>query len=149
MRAGTLASDQPLRVLHQRSMRQRRSLGLKTGLSLRRCFDVSLIWLVKGESCTLKCCVTLSRDVCAWVCVGACHPRVIKTDVNTERGLEKWTKRSWHYLCTLQNRGEPGESELECIDRGGVSDEEVRASASNSSTDCYDGPCVSIQPTTL
>lgn len=107
------------RVLHQRSMRQRRSLGLKTGPNLRRRFDVSLIWLVKGESCTLKCCVTLSRDVCAWVCMGVCHPRVIKTDVNTERGLETWTKRSWHYLCTLRNRGEPGESELECIDRGG------------------------------
>lgn len=37
---------------------------------------------------------------------------------------------------------------LECIDHG-VSVEEVRTSASNSSTDCYEGPCVSIRPTTL
>lgn len=35
-----------------------------------------------------------------------------------------------------------------CIDHG-VSEEGVRASASNSSTDCYEGPCVSIHPTTL
>lgn len=35
-----------------------------------------------------------------------------------------------------------------CIDHG-ASEEEVRASASNSSTDCYEGPCVSIHPTTL
>lgn len=37
---------------------------------------------------------------------------------------------------------------LEYIDHG-VGEEEVRASASNSSTDCYEGPCVSIHPTTL
>lgn len=41
-----------------------------------------------------------------------------------------------------------GQEELECIDHG-VCEKEVRASASNSSTDCYEGPCVSIRPTTL
>lgn len=41
-----------------------------------------------------------------------------------------------------------GQEELECIDHG-VCEKEVRASASNSSTDCYEGPCVSIHPTTL
>lgn len=40
-----------------------------------------------------------------------------------------WQKRSWR--------------------NHGLSEEEVRASASNSSTDCYEGPCVSIHPTTL
>lgn len=35
-----------------------------------------------------------------------------------------------------------------CIDHS-RSAEEVRASASNSYTDCYEGPCVSLRPTTL
>lgn len=47
---------------------------------------------------------------------------------------------------------EGGESEQETsvytVDHG-VSEDEVRASASNSYIDCYEGPCVSIHPTTL
>lgn len=51
---------------------------------------------------------------------------------------------SWCFSRGVANRSRG----LECIDHG-VSEEGVRASASNSSTDCYEGPCVSIHPTTL
>lgn len=128
--AGILAPDQPLRavppVLHQRSMRQRHSLGLKTGLSLRRRFDVSLIWLVKRGILHFEVLPdTVQRFLCVCMCVYVCHPRVIKTDVNTERPGEvekclEHTVCSWHCLCTLRHKkdAEPGESELKCIDRG-------------------------------
>ena len=98
--AGILAPDEPLRaappVLHQRSMRQTFARPEHWSESQ------TPLWCAPNMACKKGNPALWSV---AWhcpeipVCVCVCHPRVIKTDVNTERGLEKW--RNVLNICSI------------------------------------------------